>query len=261
MKNLYFAILIMFLSFPVALQSYDWNRNNVTIVEQSVEESKTTQALKDEKGRLFGITYYNDINEETAKRVLSLKDDFYGWQSMKVGKLDFTYSEGGLQISLIPEKYESGGVDFNQYMPSGMLFAYTTLLQYDFRINVSNLFVRIKGDFTTEARFSEKIAAAIRNPQEFIKRRDPEYLLQQIEGLEDSMAKLKSAIVSVNNKGFFGGVEPIPQDTINRVVGIRAGNPQITVEQISKALEKEKVKASDREINLILNVYFNQFNK
>ncbi len=254
-------ILLFLLLFNTSLFAYEWSNDNITIVSKTQDEDRTSVTLKDQGGNIFNVQYYNTLEEQTAKTIIRLKSDFYGWQNMKVDNLNFTSSEGGLQIAVVPKQYQYKNVDINQYLPSGMLFTYTTQLQYNFRINVSRLFVRIVGDFKDENKLSDKIVDAIQNPQEYIKRREPEYLLMQIERLEDEFQKLRYAVLALHNKGVFSGPEQINRDTISHIVNMRINNPKITADEISKSLEKDKIKASDREINLILNIYFNQFQK
>ena len=170
----YPALLVFLVAFTVNIYAYDWTNDNVSIVNQSSDENKTELKLKDEVGNEFSVTYYDELQAETAKNILKLKKNFYEWEHMKVDNINFIASEGALQIAVIPKKYEYKGVDYNTFMPSGMLFTYTYTLQYNFRITVERLFIRIKGDFTTENDLSKKLADAVKNPQEFVKKRDPE---------------------------------------------------------------------------------------
>lgn len=257
----YPALIAFLVAFTVNIYAYDWTNDNVSIVNQAKDEDKTELKLKDETGNEFSVTYYEEIQAETAKNILKLKKNFYEWENMKVDSINFVASEGGLQISVIPKKYEYQGVDYNRYMPSGMLFTYTYALQYNFRITIESLFIRIKGDFSTETDLSKKLADAVKNPQEFVKKRDPEYLLQRIETLDDTVNKMRTALLTLHNSGFFSGPKQIEPGTINRVVDIKKQNPAITVEKILETLEKEKVKTNNQEVKLILNVYFNIFEK
>lgn len=257
----YPALIVFLVAFTVNIYAYDWTNDNVSIISQTSDENKTELKLKDESGNEFSVAYYDELQAETAKNILKLKKNFYEWENMKVDSINFIASEGGLQIAVIPKKYEYNGIDYNTYMPSGMMFTYTYALQYNFRITIERLFIRIKGDFSTENELSKKLADAVKNPQEFVKKRDPEYLLQRIELLDDTLHKMRTALLTLHNSGFFSGPKQIEPATINRVVDIKKENPSITVEKILETLEKEKVKTNDREVKLILNVYFNIFEK
>lgn len=242
-----------------ALYAYDWGQDGITVVNKAEQDGKTELTLKDAKENTFTLSYMNEPDDAIYKNVAKLKGDLYGWKNMTVNSLKFVYDQGGLEISVMPKTFEYGGKNFNDYLPSGMQFTYSYLLQYNFRINVNRLFIRIAGDYDTEERVCRKIVDAINNPKEYIKKRDPEYLLTKLEQLDDTLNKLRTATLMLHNSGFLSGPEPVNRDVVEKVVGMRLLDPVISREKIAETLEKQKVKASGREINLILNVYFNDF--
>jgi FtsZ-binding cell division protein ZapB len=73
-----------------------------------------------------------------------------------------------------------------------MQFYLDNLLEYDFRMKVGSLFLRVKGQFYDEDQLSTRITEAATDPVRFLERTDPEYLfrtfqetanvLQQLEG-------------------------------------------------------------------------------
>jgi uncharacterized membrane protein len=46
---------------------------------------------------------------------------------------------------------------------------------------------------------------------------------------------------------------------IKRVVELRTADPKITKEKIKAQLETEKMEVKDKEITLILNIFYNEF--
>ncbi|MBP7585476.1 MAG: hypothetical protein KBA61_15650 [Spirochaetes bacterium] len=242
-----------------ALYAYDWGQDGITVVNKAEQDGTTELTLKDAKENTFSLKYMSEPDDAMLKNVVKLKGDLYGWKNMTVDSLKFVYDQGGLEISLMPKKFEYEGKNINNYLPSGMQFTYTYLLQYNFRINVNRLFIRIAGDYDTEERVCRKIVDAINNPKEYIRKRDPEYLLTKLEQLEETLHKLRTATLMLHNSGFLSGPEPVSRDVVEKVVGMRLLDPVISREKIAENLEKQKVKASSREINLILNVYFNDF--
>ncbi len=242
-----------------ALYGYDWSQDGIFVVEKAEADGKTELTLKDDRENIFSLSYMTEPGDEILKSVVKLKGDFYGWKTMKVDSLKFMYEQGGLEVSLIPKSFECDGKDLNKYLPSGMQFTFSYLLQYNFRITVNRLFIRIAGDFETEERVCKKIMDAVENPGEYVKKRDPEYLLTRIEQLEERTEKLRTAMLMLHNAGFFSSPRPIGKNLIERVVNLRIEDPAISREKIAETLEKENVKASSREINLILNVFFNDF--
>ncbi|HPA73978.1 MAG TPA: hypothetical protein PKY31_17025 [Spirochaetota bacterium] len=242
-----------------ALYAYDWGQDGITVVNKAEQDGTTELTLKDAKENTFSLKYMSEPDDAMLKNVVKLKGDLFGWKNMTVDSLKFVYDQGGLEISLMPKKFEYEGKNINNYLPSGMQFTYTYLLQYNFRINVNRLFIRIAGDYDTEERVCRKIVDAINNPKEYIRKRDPEYLLTKLEQLEETLHKLRTATLMLHNSGFLSGPEPVSRDVVEKVVGMRLLDPVISREKIAENLEKQKVKATSREINLILNVYFNDF--
>ena len=242
-----------------ALYAYDWGQDGITVVNKAEQDGTTELTLKDAKENTFSLKYMSEPDDAMLKNVVKLKGDLYGWKNMTVDTLKFVYDQGGLEISLMPKTFAYEGKNINNYLPSGMQFTYTYLLQYNFRINVNRLFIRIAGDYDTEERVCRKIVDAINNPKEYIRKRDPEYLLTKLEQLEETMHKLRNATLMLHNSGFLSSPEPVSRDVVEKVVGMRLLDPVISREKIAENLEKQKVKATSREINLILNVYFNDF--
>lgn len=241
------------------LYAYDWAQEGIAVIERSQVDGRTELTLKDEAGRTFSLSYSEEPDSSMLKKIVELKDEFYGWKDMEVQTLRFIYDQGGLDIALMPKSYDYHGVNMIPYMPSGMQFNYTHILRYNFRINVDRLFVRIAGDYANEEELSRKIADAVKNPDEYVRKRDPEYLLTRLEQLEDNFNKLRTSVLMLHNSGFLSGASPINVEVIQRVIELRREDPAITREMIAKKLKKENIKASTREIKLILNVYFNDF--
>lgn len=256
MKNILILCMVLACS---SLFAYDWAQDGITVVNKADTEGKTELTLKDDKENTFTLSYMSEPDDAILKNVAKLKTDFYGWKNMKVDALKFMYEQGGLEVSIMPKTFEYDGKNINEYLPSGMQFSYSYLLQYNFRINVNRLFIRIAGDFDTEERVCKKIVDAINNPKEYIKKRDPEYLLTKLEQLDDTLHKLRTATMMLHNSGFLSSPTPVDRNVVERVVNLRIIDPIISREKIAETLEKEKVKATSREINLILNVFFNDF--
>jgi hypothetical protein len=252
--------------YAIQLQAFDWSSKGITIVEKGEKDGKTELILKDEKENPFSLSYTTEPHDAMLQSVVKLNSDFRSWKSLKIDSIKFFFEQGGLEISIMPKSFTYDGKDLSGFMPSGMQFTYSYLLQYNFRINIDRLFVRIAGDFESEDALCKKIMTAIENPKEYIKKREPEYLLTKLEAIEmkyqrlsDEFYKLRAASLMLHNSGFFSGPAPIDKQLIDRVVDMRLKDPSISREKIAETLEKDKIKASGREIDLILKVYFNDF--
>lgn len=263
MKNIF---LFCGLLYAIQLQAFDWSTKGIAVIEKTEADGITELLLKDEMNNRFMLNYAAEPDDSMARNVIQLHNNFRSWKNLKIESIKFVYEQGGLEISIMPKSFVYDGKELSAYMPSGMQFTYSYLLQYNFRINIDRLFVRIAGDFESEDALCRKIMTAIENPKEYIKKREPEYLLTKLEALEtkynrlaDEFYKLRAASLMLHNSGFFSGPSPIDKQLIDRVIDMRLKDPSLTRDKISETLEKEKVKASNREIDLILKVYFNDF--
>lgn len=265
MKKVFIICAVLY-SFQ--LHAFDWSSKGITVVEKGETDGRTELVLKDDKDNKFILSFFAEPDDAISQSVIKLNRDFRNWKNLKIDSIKFMYEQGGLEISIMPKSFSYEGKELATYMPSGMQFTYSYLLQYNFRINIDRLFVRIAGDFESEEAICKKIISAIENPREYIKKREPEYLLTKLETLEtkyqrlaDEFYKLRAASLMLHNSGFFSSPAPIDKQIINRVIDMRLKDPSLTREKIADALEKDKVKASSREIDLILKVYFNDFSK
>lgn len=77
--------------------------------------------------------------------------------------------------------------------------------------------------------------------------------------LEDAVTDLRSAVLAFNNRTFFGRVRPLEPEIVERIVEIRREEPGIEVSEIRDRLSEEGLSASGNEVEIVLAVYFSQF--
>lgn len=286
-KLLLLTIIVIFSSGILQAQeiekesNYNWQKENVTVIEtkkeklEAEDKIKLIEELRDQDGNIFSVTYDPSVplEEKVVKKIIELKRTFFEWKTIQIESIRFVPSFDIIEIVIIPKKYEYGQIDYLPYMPAGMLFIYTDTLTYNFRITRENLFIKIKGEYITEDLLGAKINEAIKNPQAYIRKRDPEYFLAKLEQLENSIDKLMSGqvklkdgndklrygVLTLHNKGFFGGMNLIDKNAIKKIILLKESKPSMTKEEISKSLEKEDIKISSGEIELILNIFLNEF--
>jgi len=134
-------------------------------------------------------------------------------------------------------------------------------LLYNFRIRKDSYFIRINGAYISEKVLCDKVAEAINTPQTFVQRRDHDYLLASFEKLNKENDQLKKTIITLNNRGFFSNDGPVDDKIIAKVVSLKTQNSKLTAKEIEAALKKENIQVTSRAVELILNVYFNEFSK
>jgi len=163
---------------------------------------------------------------------------------------------------VVPSEMKWNNVDDAVYLPSGMIFSIENgNLLYNFRIKKDKYFIRINGAYISEKVLCDKVAEAINTPQTFVQRRDPDYLLAIFEKLDKENEQLKKTVIALNNKGFFSNDGPVDDKIIAKVVSLKMQNSKLSAKEIEEALKKENIQASSRAVELILNVYFNEFSK
>lgn len=118
---------------------------------------------------------------------------FYGMTYLKVESLKVVFTSDRPQIIVIPSSFVYNGTDIAKYAPSGLQFYHADNLQYDFRLHVTNFFLRVTGTYTDEKSLAERLVQAINSPASFLRSQDPEYMLQRIDALEKEVADLTAS--------------------------------------------------------------------
>ncbi len=296
MKKLLLLILlsVIFNLSSTAVFSYDWEQNGFKITAMTGDTSSTKYLiLKDSNGRVIYVED-KDIDEVDAAEIAKMTNIFYNLQNIKVAELKFVTSDTGLSVFLKPASFVYNDLDINTYLISGMQFSYyTNTLNYNFRIKNNNMFLKVTGVYIDEKSLCDKISEAITDPQSFLKRRDTEFLLMKIDQLEqkfekmqaenlaaikkleeannvlgeesknnsDNLNKLRSAVVSFQNDRFFGSADPISASKVEKIIELKKSNPKYTKTEIKDKMDKDKADVSEGEIEIVLNVFFNEYEK
>jgi len=253
-------ITLFFFLISSTLFAFDWQTKNVTNEKQL--DNDDLVCLKDGTGNIFFVEDGLNLPDEQAELVLKQKDIFYKLQNIKINRINFNFENGTLYILVIPSEMKCDNVDAAAYLPSGMGFSVENgNLLYNFRIRKDSYFIRINGAYISEKVLCDKVAEAINTPQTFVQRRDPDYLLASFEKLNKENDQLKKTIITLNNRGFFSNDGPVDDKIIAKVVSLKTQNSKLTAKEIEAALKKENIQVTSRAVELILNVYFNEFSK
>ncbi|MFQ3619454.1 MAG: hypothetical protein SNJ78_00780 [Spirochaetales bacterium] len=125
-----------------------------------------------------------ELSNQARERLKGLFSLYSQFTMLKIASLRLSVEVDQIEIILLPRSFVYKGRDLSTYMPSGMQFTYSDYLEFDFRIVVENLFVRIKGQYFQEPEFAEKISQAVENPYLYIQSQDPEYILRRFQEIE-----------------------------------------------------------------------------
>ena len=264
-KAIFLFFIISVFSFS-SLYAHDWSAEGLTENGTKAVNGESLLELTDAEGKKVFIQYSGGLDESTIGNVLEIRKVFLGWKNISADRVKFLVSGARMDIAVFPGTFTCGERDMLGYVSAGMQFIYTDSLEYNFRITLENLFIRVRGAYVDEASLCEKMLEAVKNPHDYIRKRDPEYILTRLDRLEernDRLEKenrlLRNAVMAMHNSGFFRGTTPVSSEVVNRIVEMKKAKPSLTVKQIEEELEKEKIMASSKEISLVLAVYFNEY--
>jgi len=234
------------------------------------------------------------LSMELKSKIISNIEKFLAFREVQVKKIHIKVLDDIEQYQLIISELKIKQKEYVKYLPSGLLFENNKSLQYNFRLFVSKIFVRVSGYYSHERELLNKIAEAVADPRAYLRKRNPNYLHSQlmrfkqqvkeqfsqlkktqtesllknqvertqlklkIENLNKRLSKLRQATIALANQGWFSGPEFLSKKLIEKILAIKASNPKLNQEKIEDILEKEKVEFSSKAIKLILIVYFNE---
>jgi hypothetical protein len=266
--------MVLFLGSTVGVQASTWEEYGFKIVTSSQDDDRMSLELLDGAGKKVTVVSSTRASDAAIPLVAKLHKQMLSWKSMQVKSERYTLFESGvIEIQVFPELFADGDVDFMKHIPGHLFFIYKDQLQYSFRLEVNKLFVKIKGYYTDEADLLKKLKQAIKDPQGFIVKRDPEYFIAKLEKLEEELEvqkgkshsqekeliRLRAMIVALHNSGFFSGPEAVHEKLLQRVVEIKKQNPAWGIAQITEQLDREKIEWSKKHVRLILAVFYSEY--
>ncbi len=266
----------------------DWKKLGLEVLEEKKEGDKSSLRLKDSSGREFALTFIGEPAGKKLNEVVGLKNRILGWNFIKARSLRILISGDALDAHLVPATFACGKKDVLPFLPGGLILRQSgDALQYNFRLVVKNVFVRIKGVMSiASAKTSAgkkgpgdeicgKATEALANPAAYARKRDPEYILRKLDELEARLEKLKLengrlrasrdrlryALITLHNAGFFSGPTPPDPRVVERIVALKKAEPALKPDGILTKLRAEKLDASSKVVRLVFAVYFNEFEK
>jgi hypothetical protein len=257
------AIAMVFISTGTVLSAINWQSFDAGVTDKKEDGTRVTLTLKDSQNHTFKVTYQDEATaEKLADKIIKYKNLFYNWQQSRLKEVDFVISPSFLEIIIIPQEIMHNKANLAGVIPAGITMTYypdKDVLRYDFRIMKDNLLMRIYGDYRTEDEMTGKLFYAYDNPLLYLRRGDPEALIQEIEELKEKLEKLRQAFIYLNNEDWINRYKIIPQENILKIIEIKNGNPKITEKELWKELKKQKIKITKHELKLVLILYFNEF--
>lgn len=267
MKRKELFITIVFMMIATSVFAYDWKSNGFTETGNGVNGEENYLMLKDSNSVSVKVRFQGELDKSWGDRIVELNKKFNEWKYMKPDHVEYFINGDSLEVLVIPSTFKYKETDFLPYIPAGMTFIFDYALRYNFRVTKNDIFLRLNDKFINEELLCKRIKEALDDPIAYLQKREPEYFLLKLNELEESIAavknshdKLTQSVLYFQNSGFLGfGNTPIKSSVIKRVIELKAADPAITKEKIVNVFEKEKVEVKDKEIELILNVFYNEF--
>ena len=218
---------------------------------------------------LWGFSWelpQKELNQEEKRWLQNWEKNIQAWKYIQVKRAKLLLEEEKREIILFPSKIHYQGKDLTPHIAQGIFLTYTDVMEYSARVISQGKVVLVKGVFTQEEELLKKLYQAIENPSLYLRKRDPEYLLEKIENLEQKLEKLQlyqfylqGGVLTLHNKGFLRGPRRISQELVKKVHDLKRKYPSWGEEEIEEALDKEGVEYSSQEIRLILLLYFGEW--
>ena len=247
--------------------AYDWKSAGFEQTGSGAAGEENYLMFKDNNSTVIKVRYQGELTDAWAEKIVELNNRLDRSKYMKPGNIEFFIVSDTLEILIIPSSFKYFDTDFMPYIPAGITFIYDYDLRYNFRITKNDIFLRLNDKFVDEELLCKRMKEAVDDPISYLKKRDPEYFLQKLNELEENMAVLKNSqdklvqsVMFFENSGFLGfGNTPVKSTVIKRVVELKTADPSLDKDKIKETLSKEKIDATDKEIKLILNVFYNEF--
>ncbi len=263
MKRLILTVVSGFL-FLTCIQAYafDWKKYDATLIDKSKDGSKTILTLKDKKEKVFRVVYQDEtMLDKVAPKIIKYKNEFYGWREIGFTEISFMVFDNFLEVIVMPQEIKHNNDNLATAVPAGITMVSQPdqdLMHYDFRIIKDNLFLRIDGDYLNEGELIAKLRYAFDYPLVY-QRRSESTVTNSGSSDTGIDEKTRQALIYLLNEDWYGRPKSVPPETIQKVVQFKQNNPWMTKSQLWKSLKKEKVKLTKREFELILIIYFNEF--
>ncbi len=179
------------------LYAVDLDDLGYEVIRSRPDGERILYEVRDSAGNEFVAVYAGDLTSSQGERLDRIVEQFFAFSYVAIDRLRVVFSEDRIEILAVPASFAYEGVQLARYMPAGMTFYYVDALEYDFRIRVDNIFVRISGQFFDEDQFADRIARAVENPVAYMQTQDPQFIFQRFTELEDRLTQLEDRLTQL----------------------------------------------------------------
>ncbi|MDA3901266.1 MAG: hypothetical protein PF637_12205 [Spirochaetes bacterium] len=282
-------VLIVFIS--TNLFSFNWESKDFSVRRSSTRD---LARVTDLSGRVFYVKGDSHVNKARANEIEKLVLQFYSMKYIAVDRIIFNVKGSAIRVLVVPKSFIYNSVDFLPYVPAGLVFDYNSeVLNYNFRIKSGEIFMKLTGVYIDEEMLCKKIEEALKDPGSYVARRDSEYLLNKLDDLEIKVLQLeeqnrrllknfddyrkvtnsyiknlqtedqriRAAVMAFQNDRFFPGDKEIKPEIVEAVLMLRKKYSSLSIDDFMDKLEEAEIEASEKEVTIILIVFYNEFEK
>ncbi|MFW6250607.1 MAG: hypothetical protein ACOC47_05820 [Alkalispirochaetaceae bacterium] len=171
------------------------------VSNERVEDGITLYDVRDEAGNDLTVgTATGSFSNENMNVLEIVRETFFNMEYLDVSQMKVVFSRNRADIVVIPRRYSFDGINLGALMPSGMRFIYTDFLEFDFRMLVEGLFVRMQGQYFTEEQFVERLARAARNPAAYIQSTDPRFVFSRLDDISTQIGEIEASGVQMSTE-------------------------------------------------------------
>lgn len=269
-------------------QVIDWKALSPTEIVVDYKSSRIDAVVKGEADK--SVTIANEGESflpGNINKISNSVNTIARWGQLDFKKIDFTVKGVEVYAVVLLNRAVYKGKNLMPHLPTGLRFNYNDEMAYNFRVNSGQYYVEVRDVYSSEERLLLRIDEAIQNPILYIKKYDPEFFFRQLEGIrnrntevytelrdkqqssyEELQARherLKEAherflygFITMENSGFMGTAD-VDKEAIARIVELKSENSDLTREELEATLKQEEFDVSDKVVDLVFNLYFNDF--
>lgn len=267
------TFLVVLLSVCASLGAVEFSDFGLTVLGESTEDGLRLTRLRDEGGREFTFGADVAVGEAEIAVVDQVLDLVFGFDSMEIEELRIVVGERRVSVQVKPRNFVHEGIDLGALTPAGVQFYFVDYLEYDFRMLVDGLFLRLRGQFVNEELLLERLVGAARDPEQFLQSQNPEFVLSRIHELEVELAQAqeelreaitaleltRNAVLVFENRSFFGSLRIPDSDAVRRLIELKQEFPGLNQDEMRDRLEAEGYSVSSKEVFLVYSLHFNEF--
>lgn len=171
------------------------------VSNRRVEDGITLYDVRDDAGNSLSVgTVTGSFSNQNMNVLEIVRETFFNMDYLDVSQMKVVFSRNRADILVIPRQYFFDGINLAALMPSGMQFVYTDFLEFDFRMVVDGLALRMQGQYFTERQFVERLSRAARNPAAYIQRTDPRFVFSRLDEISEQISEIESRDVRMSEE-------------------------------------------------------------